>query len=91
MPENNFHRGGGKIPAGTHLQYHNVYGFLMVKASREESWMSVGKTSFHFNTIQFPRRSTICRNMDRGQWFQLGTSENVRTYVVDFGLVRTTI
>ena len=28
--------------------------------------------------------------MDRGQWFQLGTSENVRTYVVDFGLVRTT-
>ena len=35
MPENNFHRGGGKIPAGTHLQYHNVYGFLMVKASRE--------------------------------------------------------
>ena len=35
MPENNFHRGGGKIPAGTHLQYHNLYGFLMVKASRE--------------------------------------------------------
>lgn len=35
MPENNFHRGGGKIPAGTHLQYHNVYGFLMVKVSRE--------------------------------------------------------
>ena len=35
MPEDNLHRGGGKLPAGTHLQYHNVYGFLMVKASRE--------------------------------------------------------
>lgn len=34
MPEDNFHRGGGNLPAGSHLQYHNVYGFLMVKASR---------------------------------------------------------
>ena len=35
MPENNWHRGGGDLPAGTHLRYHNVYGMLMVKASRE--------------------------------------------------------
>lgn len=35
MPLDNLHRGGGKIPAGPHLKYHNVYGFLMVKASRE--------------------------------------------------------
>lgn len=35
MPENNHHRGGGNLPAGPHLRYHNVYGMLMVKASRE--------------------------------------------------------
>lgn len=35
MPEDNKHLGGDKIPAGPHLKYHNVYGCLMVKASRE--------------------------------------------------------
>ena len=35
MPEDNVHRGGGQLPRGTHLQYHNVYGMLMVKSSRE--------------------------------------------------------
>lgn len=35
MPEDNIHRGGGNLPAGKHIQYHNVYGFLMVKSSRE--------------------------------------------------------
>lgn len=35
MPEDNLHRGGGNIPAGPHLKYHNVYGYLMVKASRD--------------------------------------------------------
>ncbi len=25
MPENNWHRGGGDLPAGPHLLYHNVY------------------------------------------------------------------
>jgi len=35
MPESNWHRGGGGLPAGSHLQYHNVYGMLMVKATRE--------------------------------------------------------
>ncbi len=35
MPEDNHHRGGGDLPAGSHLRYHNVYGTLMVKASRE--------------------------------------------------------
>lgn len=35
MPIDNWHRGGGGLPAGPHNQYHNVYGMLMVKASRE--------------------------------------------------------
>lgn len=35
MPENNRHRGGGNIQEGSHLRYHNVYGMLMVKATRE--------------------------------------------------------
>jgi alpha-glucosidase len=35
MPEDNLHRGGGGIPAGPHLRYHNIYGMLMVQATRE--------------------------------------------------------
>ena len=35
MPIDNKHRGGGNLPADIHLRYHNVYGMLMVKASRE--------------------------------------------------------
>ncbi len=35
MPLDNHHRGGGDLPPGSHAQYHNVYGMLMVKASRE--------------------------------------------------------
>ena len=35
MPEDNVHRGGGELPAGPHLLYHNVYGMLMVSASRQ--------------------------------------------------------
>ncbi len=35
MPEDNWHRGGGFLPAGSHLRYHNVYGMMMVNASRE--------------------------------------------------------
>ena len=35
MPEDCWHRGGGGLPAGPHQQYHNVFGMLMVKASRE--------------------------------------------------------
>lgn len=35
MPRDNRHRGGGELPAGPHAQYHNVYGLLMVQASRE--------------------------------------------------------
>ncbi|MCE5187200.1 MAG: DUF5110 domain-containing protein [Planctomycetaceae bacterium] len=30
-----YHRGGDGLPAGPHEQYHNVYGMLMVKASRD--------------------------------------------------------
>ncbi|MFN7021862.1 MAG: TIM-barrel domain-containing protein [Phycisphaerales bacterium] len=38
MPEDNIHRGGrwdygGELPAGPHLQYHNVYGMLMAKGT----------------------------------------------------------
>ncbi|MFT3868348.1 MAG: glycoside hydrolase family 31 protein [Nibricoccus sp.] len=35
MPEDNLHRGGGGIPPGPHLRYHNIYGMLMVRATRE--------------------------------------------------------
>jgi len=35
MPSDNKHRGGELLPASSHLRYHNVYGYLMVKASRE--------------------------------------------------------
>ncbi|MFC6095589.1 TIM-barrel domain-containing protein [Flavobacterium qiangtangense] len=35
MPETNLHAGGGGLPGDSHLRYHNIYGFLMVKASRE--------------------------------------------------------
>ncbi|MDT0649912.1 TIM-barrel domain-containing protein [Autumnicola edwardsiae] len=35
MPDNNIHRGGGELPEDIHLRYHNVYGLLMVRSSRE--------------------------------------------------------
>ena len=35
MPETNLHEGGGELPPGDHALYHNVYGMLMVAASRE--------------------------------------------------------
>jgi len=35
MPSDNIHRGGNGLPQGPHAQYHNVYGMLMVKASRQ--------------------------------------------------------
>lgn len=35
MPLDNHHRGGGELPAGPHIQYHNVYGMMMVKSSRQ--------------------------------------------------------
>ena len=34
MPEDNWHRGGGSLPSGIHRMYHNVYGMLMIKATR---------------------------------------------------------
>ncbi|WP_158826076.1 TIM-barrel domain-containing protein [Mucilaginibacter lacusdianchii] len=34
MPYNTPHRGGGNLPAGNHLLYHNAYGRFMVEASR---------------------------------------------------------
>jgi len=34
MPTTNIHMGGGGLPEGTHLRYHNVFGRLMVEASR---------------------------------------------------------
>ena len=35
MPYDTPHRGGGNLPAGPHLLYHNAYGRLMVEASYE--------------------------------------------------------
>lgn len=35
MPDDNVHRGGGELPEDVHLRYHNVYGMMMVKASRK--------------------------------------------------------
>ncbi|MBN1599279.1 MAG: DUF5110 domain-containing protein [Bacteroidales bacterium] len=35
MPIENIHRGGAKYLRDIHLRYHNVYGMLMVKASRK--------------------------------------------------------
>lgn len=35
MPVDNMHMGGDKLPEDSHLRYHNVYGMMMVKASRE--------------------------------------------------------
>lgn len=35
MPVDNIHRGGGGLPKGSHLRYHNVYGMLMVKATQK--------------------------------------------------------
>lgn len=35
MPKDNQHQGGGELPADSHLRYHNIYGMLMVKATRE--------------------------------------------------------
>ncbi len=35
MPYETMHKGGGNLPAGPHLLYHNAYGRLMVEASRD--------------------------------------------------------
>lgn len=35
MPLHNWHRGGGGLESGPHARYHNVYGLLMVRATRE--------------------------------------------------------
>jgi alpha-glucosidase len=35
MPVNNIHRGDNEHPKDVHLRYHNVYGMMMVKATRE--------------------------------------------------------
>ena len=35
MPDENIHRGGAGFPEDSHLRYHNVYGLLMVRSSRE--------------------------------------------------------
>ena len=34
MPETNLHGGGGGLPAGSHLEYHNVFGMREVRATR---------------------------------------------------------
>lgn len=40
MPVDNLHRGGGALPQDVHLRFHNVYGYLMVRSSREGIMMA---------------------------------------------------
>ncbi|MFT3737871.1 MAG: glycoside hydrolase family 31 protein [Breznakibacter sp.] len=35
MPAGNHHRGGDSLPEGLHARYHNLYGLLMVRSSRQ--------------------------------------------------------
>ncbi|MCF8302368.1 MAG: T9SS type A sorting domain-containing protein [Bacteroidales bacterium] len=35
MPIDNIHRGGDGLPEDIHLRYHNVYGMLMIKGTRQ--------------------------------------------------------
>lgn len=35
MPGSNVHRGGDNLPKGPHTRYHNIYGQLMIQATRE--------------------------------------------------------
>lgn len=35
MPDDNIHRGGDGRTAGTHVRYHNMYGYDMVRATRQ--------------------------------------------------------
>lgn len=35
VPKSAIHKGGGEYPGDTHRRYHNIFGYLMVKASRE--------------------------------------------------------
>ncbi|MEW6279347.1 MAG: TIM-barrel domain-containing protein, partial [Candidatus Eremiobacterota bacterium] len=35
MPDDNRHRGGDGLPEGPHVQYHNVYGMLMARGTRQ--------------------------------------------------------
>ena len=35
FPTDLIHRGGGELPQGTHARYHNVYGFLDARETRE--------------------------------------------------------
>jgi len=35
MPDDNIHRGGNGRAVGNHVRYHNIYGYDMVKASRQ--------------------------------------------------------
>ncbi|WP_256010386.1 TIM-barrel domain-containing protein [Desertivirga xinjiangensis] len=35
MPPDNMHKGGNSFPDGPHLRYHNIYGMMMVQATRK--------------------------------------------------------
>ena len=35
MPADNMHRGGDGLAPGPHMRYHNIFGMMMVKATRE--------------------------------------------------------
>jgi hypothetical protein len=54
MPVDNIHRGGGELPPGPHLRYHNVYGMLMIKATRDGVLQSnPGKRPFVLTRANF--------------------------------------
>ena len=56
----------GVLPAGPHSQYHNVYGMMMVEASRKGiQEANPDKRPFVLSRAKLPRWASLCSNMDR--------------------------
>jgi alpha-glucosidase len=54
MPYDNWHRGGGGLPAGPHLLYHNTYGRLMAQATYQgELAANPGRRPFVLSRANF--------------------------------------
>ncbi|HEY6913342.1 MAG TPA: TIM-barrel domain-containing protein, partial [Paludibacter sp.] len=64
MPENNLHRGGGNLQPDIHQRYHNVYGMLMVKASRE----GILKVNAHKRPFVLSRSGYLGSNRYAATW-----------------------
>jgi alpha-glucosidase len=66
MPIDNRHEGGGELPAGTHEEYHNLYGLLMVNASRNRyPEMETPESTVCPVSIQFFWWLPVRGNLDR--------------------------